>query len=61
MPGSQKIVQNFFKISFTNRLKVFYLRLDLPCDQESKNGFADEWLWFLMFLGHRVASTPFRH
>ena len=38
----------------SNRLKVFHLHLELPSDQENKNGFADEWLWF---LGHRVVST----
>ena len=38
----------------SNRLKVFHLHLELPSDQENKNGFADEGLWF---LGHRVDST----
>ena len=39
-------------------MKVFYLHLELPSDQENKNGFADEGLWF---LGYGVESTPFRH
>ena len=53
--------ENFARISakslflvLSNRLKVFHLHLELPRDQENKNGFADEWLWF---LGHRVVST----
>ena len=47
----------FFEIPFCNRLKVFYLHLESPSDQENRNGFAVERLWF---LGHRVESTPFR-
>ena len=54
-------VRKFSRISakslflvLSNRLKVFHLHLELPSDQENKNGFADEWLWF---LGHRVVST----
>ena len=38
----------------SNRLKVFHLHSELPSDQENKNGFADEGLWF---LGHRAVST----
>ena len=54
-------VRKFSRISakclflvLSNRLKVFHLHLELPSDQENKNGFADEGLWF---LGHRVDST----
>ena len=54
MPGSQKIFHNFCKIPVSNRLKVFYLLLELPSDQENKNGFPAERLWF---FGHRVEST----
>ena len=54
MPGSQKIFYNFCKIPVSNRLKVFYLLLELPSDQENKNGFAAERLWF---FGHGVEST----
>ena len=50
--------QNFSKVPFSNRLKVFYFHLKLPSDQENKNGFAGEGLWF---LDYRVESTPFRH
>ena len=32
--------------------------LELLSDQENRNGFTVERLWF---LGHRVESTPFRH
>ena len=31
----------------SNRLKVFHLHLELQSDQENKNGFADEGLWYL--------------
>ena len=54
MPGTQKIFYNFCKIPVSNRLRVFYLLLELPSDQENKNGFAAERLWF---FGHRVEST----
>ena len=70
MPGSREgssknyecpAVRKFSRISakslflvLSNRLKVFHLHLELPSDQENKNGFADEGLWF---LGHRVVST----
>ena len=54
-------VRKFSRISakclflvLSNRLKVLHLHLELPSDQENKNGFADEGLWF---LGHRVVST----
>ena len=54
-------VRRFSRISakslflvLSNCLKVFHLHLELPSDQENKNGFADEGLWF---LGHRVDST----
>ena len=36
---------------FCNRLKVFYLHLESPSDQENTNGFAVERFWL---LGHRV-------
>ena len=32
-------------IPISNRLKVFYLLIELPSDQENKNGFAAERLW----------------
>jgi len=55
-------VRTFSRISwknpFSNRSKVFYLRWELPNDQENKNDFAAE---RLRFLGHRAESTPFRH
>ena len=45
-------VRKFSRISgkslflvLSNRLKVFHLHLELPSDQENKNGFADEGLW----------------
>ena len=57
MPGSQKIFWNVCKIAFSNGLTVFYLHLEQPSDQENKNGFAAERLWF---LEHRAASTLFR-
>ena len=44
--------------AFSNGLTVFYLHLEQPSDQENKNGFAAERLWF---LEHRAASTLFRH
>ena len=54
-------VRKFSRISakslflvLSNRLKVFHLHLELPSDQENKNGFADEGLWF---LGRKVDST----
>ena len=59
--GSQNVFLIFFKIPFSkyNRLKVLYLRLELPRDKENRNGLAVERLWF---LGHRaLESTPFRH
>ena len=37
-----------------NRLKVLHLHLELPSDQENKNGFEDEGLWF---LGRKVDLT----
>ena len=53
-------VRNFlgisFEIPFSNRLKVFYLHLESPSDQENRSGFTVERLWF---LEHRVESTPF--
>ena len=45
-PAVRKIFYNFCKISVSNRLKVFYLLLELPSDQENENGFAAELLWF---------------
>ena len=50
--------ENFLEFlpPFFNRLKVFYLHLELPSDQENKNGFADE---RLLFLGHRVNRRRF--
>ena len=55
-------VRTFSRISaksaFSNRLKAFYLHLELPSDQENKNGFAAERWWSLR---HTVESTPFRH
>ena len=54
-------VRKFSRISakclflvLSHRLKVFHLHLELPSDQENKNGFADEGLWF---LGRKVDST----
>ena len=58
MPGSQTFFFIFFEISFSNRLKVFYLHfIESPNDQEKRSDFAVEQLWF---LGHIVESTPFR-
>ena len=57
MLGGQKIFQDFCKIPFSNHLKVFHFHLELPSDQENKNGFADE---RLRFLRHRIESTLFR-
>ena len=44
------------KIPFSNSLKVFYLHLELPSDQENSNDFSVERLWF----GYGE-ETPFRH
>jgi len=42
-----EIVLDFLqKIPFSNSLKVFYLHLELPSDQENSNDFAVEQLWF---------------
>ena len=49
-----RISAKYLFLVLSNRLKVFLLHLELPSDQENKNGFADEGLWF---LGHRVDST----
>ena len=51
MPGGQKIFQNFCKISFTNHMKVFYLRLELPRDQEIKMTSQMSGCGFFCFLG----------
>ena len=52
-PAARNIFYNFCKIPVSNRLKAFYLLLELPSDQENKNGFAAERLWF---LGHREST-----
>ena len=47
---SENFARNSAKSLFlvlSNRLKVLHLHLELPSDQENKNGFADEGLWFL--------------
>ena len=44
------------KDPFSNSLKVFYLHLELPSDQENNNDFAVELLWF----GYGE-ETSFRH
>ena len=49
-----RISAKYLFLVLSNRLKVFHLYLELPSDQENKNGFADEGLWF---LGHRVVLT----
>ena len=49
-----EFLQNHF---FLNHLKIFHLHLELTSDQENKNCFADERLWF---HGHRIESTLFR-
>ena len=42
MPSSQNFFGIFFEIPFSNRLKLFYLHLESPSDQENRNGFAVE-------------------
>ena len=39
MPGSQKRFWIFFIISFSNRMKVLYLHLELPSKQGNRNFF----------------------
>ena len=46
-------VLQFSKIPFSNLFKAFYLHLELPSDQQNKNGFAAERMWFLR---HRVSQ-----
>ena len=55
MPGSQTWFWIFFKIPFSNSLKVFYLHLELPSDQENSNDFVVERLWFHVYR----EETPF--
>ena len=57
MPVSQKFFWIFFEIPFFNRPKVFYLHLESPSDQENRNGFAVERLWF---LGRSVSTREQR-
>ena len=56
LPGL-KILARFQKPGWKIFYLGIYLHLELPSDQENKNGFVDERLWF---LGHRAESrsTP---
>ena len=55
MSGSQKIFWNFCKISFSNRLKIFYLHQNYQEIRKTRMSLSD------CVLGHRVGSTPFQH
>ena len=55
MPGSQKIFWNFYKIPFSNRLKIFYLHQNYQAIRKTRMSLSD------CVLGHRVGSTPFQH
>ena len=52
-------VLEFLKIPFSNRFKVFYLHLELPSDQQNKNGFAAERMWFPRHRVYRANSVRF--